>query len=258
MLTDLFQRRWQIALVVALVGGAAVWTTVSNCNANKPADEPTLVEIEQVLARPSSFVGKAVRLKGQLSECVHWECSLCPEKAKKQKGNPDRCLALSFRPLVHETGFGSNEQEALFRFSSVEVTATFDPTCNEQGACLDRQSVLLDAQVVDVIERRSSAAGLWLGDTTKLTQIDEANTKPLKLAAIRAGFPDGVSIRAFSVETNEDRKVVCWSPVGMSNSDLGAWPQTLESALYAQSTLDFFSCNEAKSIDGVFVLQVRH
>ena len=166
------------------------------------------------------------------------------------------CLALSFRPLVNGTGFGSNEQEQVFRFSSVILTANFDPSCWE-GACLDRQTVLEDATVFSTIKRRSGAAGLWVGDTTNLLPLDEATSGQIKAAALQAGYPENPPIRAFRTVGTDARYVVCWSSPAFDEREPGAWPTTLESALFAQSTLDFFECNEVRKVGNQIVLQVR-
>lgn len=212
--------------------------------------------IEQVRSRPEAFSGKRVRLTGQLDECYGWECSLCPESMSRADRNADRCLPLSFRPLINGTGFGSDEQEQVFRLSSVTLTAHFDPSC-WNGGCLDRQTVLEDATVLSVIKRRAGASGLWIGETTKLFQIDEAAAKDFRATALRAGYPENPPIRAFRTGGPEPRFVVCWSSLAFGEQDPGAWPSTLESALYAQSTLDFFECNEVRKVGDQMVVQVR-
>jgi hypothetical protein len=168
----------------------------------------------------------------------------------------ERCLALSFRPLVNGTGFGSTEQEQVFRFSSVILTARFDPSCWE-GACLDRQTVLEDAAVLSVLKRRAGASGLWVSDTTKLFRIHEAAASHLKVAPLRAGYPENPPIRAFRTEGLDPTFVVCWSSPAFTEQDPGAWPSTLESALFAQSTLDFSECNEVRKVGDEMVMQVR-
>jgi hypothetical protein len=172
---------------------------------------------------------------------------------KDRDGN--KCLALSFRPLIEHTGFGSDEQESIFRFSKVVLTATFDPSCWTEGACVDRQTVLKDAEVVSVRERQPGVSGIWLQGRSILTEISDRRAIELKSAAIRAGFPERQPIKAFQSEGADQRIIVCWSNAVLSKEP-GAWPTSLESALYAKATLDFFHCSEVKQIDGQMILQV--
>jgi len=158
-------------------------------------------------------------------------------------------------PLIEGTGFGAAEQENVFRFSKVVLLATFDPSCWEEGGCLDRQTVLRDAEVITVRERRAGSAGLWLQGKSTLSEISGDEAIKLRSAAQLAGYPDGPPIKAFQSGGSDRRTVVCWSPVGLDDEP-GAWPTSLEGALYAKSTLDFFHCNEVKKVGGQLVLQV--
>lgn len=246
-----------LAMVTGVLGGVAGWFAAHNMQPLQKDGADVLATIEQVRARPREFAGKEIRLTGQLNECYHWECSLCPEAMTSTDRNADRCLALSFRPLVDGTGFGSDEQESVFRFSSVILTATFDPACWEEGVCLDRQVVLKDASVVSVIKRRPGVAGLWKSDTSTLTEIGGVRAGELRSAAIRAGYPENPPIKAFATDQPDPKIVVCWSPMGIDEQEPGAWPTTLESALYAKSTLDFFECNEVRKVEGQLVIQAR-
>lgn len=245
-----------VAVAVAAVSGGAGWMAANAMRQTQHNGTEVAATIEQVRSRPNDFAGKRVRLIGRLDECYQWKCSLCPESMTNKERNADRCLALSFRPLINGTGFGSDEQESVFRFSSVVLTAKFDPSC-WKGMCLDRQTVLEDANVVSVTKRRAGAAGLWVTDTTKLTQINGAAAAELRSAALRAGYPENPPIRAFTTDGPEQRTVVCWSSPAFGEQDPGAWPKTLESALYAKSTLDFFECNEVRKRDGQIVVQAR-
>ena len=197
-----------------------------------------------------------VRLTGQLDECYHWECSLCPEDMTSRSRDADQCLAVSFRPLVNNTGFGAAEQEKVFRFSSVILSARFDPRC-WKGVCLDRQTVLYDATVQSVTKRRAGASGLWLTDTTKLTALSGDMAKEIEAAAHRSGYPDTQPVRVFTTGGGEPIFVACGSFPASGKQNPGAWPLTLESALYARSTLDFFRCDEVRAVGGQMVVQAK-
>lgn len=245
---------WLIVVGTGLVGGGAGWFSAEVFHASQHEGAEVVTTVEKVRSQPDAFSGKRVRLTGQLNECYQWECSLCPEAMTSKDRNADRCLALSFRPLVNGTGFGSDEQENVFRFSSVVITATFDPSC-WKGGCLDRQTVLEDSTVVSVSKRRAGASGLWLSDTTKLVPIDGPEANQIREAAREAGYPKHPPIKAFATTGSEPKFVVCWSSPAFGEHDPGAWPLTLESALFARSTLDFFQCNEVREVDGQMVLQ---
>ena len=245
-----------IVLATAIVSGGTGWVSAKMFDASQHETTEVVTTIEKLHSRPDAFSGTRVRLTGQLNECYHWECSLCPEAMTNNGHGADRCLGLSFRPLVDGTGFGSAEQENLFRFSSLLITATFDPSCLK-GGCYDRPSVLKDATVASVIKRRAGASGLWVGKTSKLVPLDGPEASDIIAAARRAGYPENVTIKAFTTAGTEPKLVVCWSSAASGENDPGEWPSTLESALYAQSTLDFFQCNALRKVDGQVVLQTR-
>lgn len=217
---------------------------------NSPARDGIVTTIRDLRSTPDRYAGKTVEVTGQLDECLGWECSLCPEKMTSKNRDPKKCLALEFRPLIPGTGFGSQEQEDVFRFSDVVLKAKFDPSC-WQGPCMDRPTVLEDAQVVSVGKRRASGSGLWLGDTTELTNIAEPNASELTKAAYASGFPKGPPIKAFSVKGAQGA-VVCWSPAGMEPE----WPVTMEGALYARSKSDLFQCDKFQKLTDRWVAQV--
>lgn len=244
-----------VALIGAAVGVAACRDFTAGSTSASEGDSAVSVTIAQLRSSPGDFARKRVKLTGQLSECYGWECSLCPDTMTNDVRNEDRCLPLSFRPLIEGTGFGAAEQENVFRFSKVVLVATFDPSCWEEGGCLDRQTVLREAEVITVRERRAGSAGLWLQGRSTLTEISGDEAIKLRSAAQLAGYPDGPPIKAFESGGSDRRTVVCWSPVG-SNDEPGAWPTSLEGALYAKSTLDFFHCNEVKKVGEQLVLQV--
>lgn len=244
-----------VALVAATIGVAVTLDLAATSKSVPAIDRAVSTTIEQIRSTPHDFAGKRVKLTGQLSECYGWECSLCPDAMTNENRDFEKCLALSFRPLIEGTGFGAHEQESIHRFSRVVLIATFDPSCWVNGVCLDRQTVLDDAKVVTVRERRPGFGGLWLQGRTKLTDISDEDAVELKLAARRSGYPEGPPIKAFQTKGADRKIIVFWSPMGL-NDEPGAWPVSLEGALYAKSTLDFFHCNEVKKVGGQLVLQV--
>jgi hypothetical protein len=180
-----------------------------------------------------------------------------------------RCLALEFKPLIPDTGFGGDAKEAVYRFASVTLVARFDPGCMRE-MCLDRQTVLLDAEVLAVTTRRKSRLGLWLGKQEPLTPMAGADADAIIAAARDAGYPGptpnadlpeaaafdaetGPRLRAFAVPGNADGAVVCWAP-GVMGSDI--WPQSYQSAVIAPSVNDYYHCNVVRRIDGRWVVQV--
>lgn len=251
---NLTRESWALVAATALVSGGAGWIAAKVTPSPKHTASEVIRTVAQVRSRPDEYSGKRIRLRGQLDECYQWECSLCPEGMKSKSGDVQRCLAISFRPLVNGTGFGSDEQESVFRFSSVVLSARFDPSCLK-GACLDRPVVLEDSVVQSVTKRRAGASGLWIGETNKLVPLDQFTASSIETAARRSGYPDNPPIRAFTTSGSEPRFVVCWSSPAFGEQDPGAWPSTLESALYARSTLDFFRCNEVRKVEGQMVVQ---
>ena len=257
---------WMVIAAIAVMSGIAGWgfaklsETLLSDNASSDLQNDSgatrATSISQIRSNPHAFSGERVRLTGRLTECYNWECSLCPEDLTSGGADDSHCLPLSFRPLINGTGFGSSEQEEVFRFSSVVLTATFDPSCWEV-ICLDRQTVLMDAHVTSVTTRRAGARGLWLGDTTKLFEYEGNQADQMKAAAYQSGFPANPPIKAFSTGGAAPRFVVCWTSPVFEDRNPGKWPSNLESALYAQSTLDFFECNEVRRAEGQMVLQVR-
>src|SRR5205809_5775019 len=113
---------------------------------------------------------------------------LCPEAMIRVGADPKRCLPIEFRPLLPRTGFGERESEGVFRFSSVTLVARFDPTCLT-SPCLDRGTVLEEAEVLETQQRRSSRDGLWLGELTPLQEASASLTTVIRSAALDAGFP---------------------------------------------------------------------
>jgi hypothetical protein len=251
---NLARASWALVAATSLISGSAGWIAAKTLSPRQDAEYQVVTTIAQVRSQPEEYAGKRLRLTGQLDECYHWECSLCPDGMTSGYRNAGRCLAIGFRPLVNGTGFGSDEQESVFRFSTVVLNARFDPSC-WKGGCLDRQTVLEDATVESVTKRRAGASGLWVGDTHKLFPLHGGIANEIEAAARRSGFPGNPPIRAFTTAGPGRKLVVCWSSLSFDEQDPGAWPSTIESALYAPSTLDFFRCNEVRQVDGQMVVQ---
>jgi hypothetical protein len=211
---------------------------------------PLAVTIDQLRAHPKEFAGKQVQIAGQLDECYGWECSLCPQSMPPEHSDRKQCLPLSFRPLIPETGFGSEEQEAVFRFADVVLTANFDPSC-WQNPCLDRQTVLEAAQVTKVGKRRSGREGLWLGPHTALAELTGPVAAKVTAAAYASGYPTGAPMKVFEIAGTSRKFVVCWTSL---DTALGSWPSSLEGS-YAPGKSDFYRCNSVVNTRGGFVLQ---
>jgi hypothetical protein len=252
-LCSIVQGMWRCILIFSLpafVIGVLLGWTLTSYYSSDIARHGVATTIRDLRSAPDRYAGKTVEVAGQLDECSGWECSLCPEEMTSKDRDQKQCLALEFRPLMPGTGFGSEEQEGVFRFSNVVLRAKFDPSC-WKGRCTDRQTVLEDAQVVSVGKRRASGSGLWLGDTTGLTDITEPNASGLKSAAYASGFPKGPPIKAFGIQGAEGA-VVCWSPAVTEPE----WPVTVEGALYARSKSDFFQGTKFQKMADHWMSQV--
>ena len=208
-------------------------------------------DIASVRADPGKYADRLVQLTGKLDQCFGWECSLCPEAAITGRANAKQCLPLEFRPIMPGTGFGGAEKEGIFRFASVTLLAKFDPSC-WQGSCLDRQVVLEDADVISVQRRRSSRDGLWLGSPTPLREAPAPVSTAILAEALKAGFPTAPEMKVFSVQGDQEMAVVCWTSVGTES-----WPNSLEGALDAKSTYDFYQCSPVRRVEDRWIVQVR-
>jgi hypothetical protein len=233
--------------------------------------EPVKVSISDLRHHPEKYDGKIIQLVGKLTECAHWECSLCPEEMTNESADPKQCLPLGFRSLINDTGFGSDAQEAVFRFASVTIRAKFDPECLRRH-CTDRGTVLRETEVVEVRKRRESKAGLWLGPQTKLVPVAKNEEERIIAAALNAGYPRGTShdeqdpafavvmrqydplIKAFGLHGEANEAIVCYAPSG---SGTDPWPVSIEGALYAPSTNDRYHCNSVRKLADQWILQVQ-
>ncbi|MGN6849903.1 MAG: hypothetical protein ACTHJK_10600 [Sphingomicrobium sp.] len=236
--------------LVALIGGVLIGTAAGvRLSGKAQAQGVVSTDIASLRSAPAKYAGKLVRVGGKLDECYSWECSLCPATMTTATADAKQCLALDFRPLIPGTGFGGDEKEKVLRFSNVTLIGKFDPTC-WNNPCLDRGTVLFDADVAAVQARHSSGDGLWLGRVTKLQEAPEPLAKEIVAQARSAGFPNGQPTKVFNVIGDPNVAVVCWMPAGNS------WPTSLEAALYAKSTLDFYTCNEVHNAEGTWTVQV--
>ena len=202
---------------------------------------------DELRAHPGNYAGKTVQIKGKLTECAGWECSICPEEMTTETRDADRCLPLEFRSLMKGAGFGADAREATFRFASVTINARFDPAC-WRGLCTDRAPVLFDADVVETLQRRKSRSGLWLGQRTPLVPFVAPDAEILIAAAYKSGYPRGSSyqekdpelaatlrqfdplIKAFHIPHQVGSAIVCWAPSGLGED---IWPDSLEAAFNA-------------------------
>lgn len=239
-----------VALVVGFLIGCAAGVHVVR---SAEAKNAVATDLPSLRSEPGKYAGKLVRLTGKLDQCSGWECSLCSEAmtTATARTNWKQCLPLEFRPLMPGTGFGEREQEGIFRFASVTLVARFDPSC-WQGGCLDRQVVLFDANVISVQKRRSSSDGLWLGSLTSLQEAPPPLSSAIRGEALKAGFPPEPETKVFTVAGKHDEAVVCWTTVGTAS-----WPSSLEGALDAMSTYDFYHCNGVRKVADRWVVQVQ-
>jgi hypothetical protein len=240
-----------IALLIVALAALVGFAVGSLCNhggvARRLATETTIAQVRE---HAQAFAGRRIKLSGQLDECFGWECSICPESMTARTLDPKQCLALNFRPLIAGTGFGSEEQETVFRFADVVLTAKFDPSC-WHVPCVDRQTVLDDAEVISVGKRRASKSGLWMGEQNLLTELGGSIAEDVKGAAYSGGYPKGPPVKVFRSVGDPSKILVCWTEL---TSQPGSWPTSLEGA-YARSTSDFYRCNEVRKIGENFVLQ---
>ncbi|HEY2071154.1 MAG TPA: hypothetical protein VGG48_16475 [Rhizomicrobium sp.] len=137
--------------------------------------EPVAVTFAQLVRDPDRYAQKTVRIIGEVDNCVSLVCALCPAEAK---AGTAQCMGLGFSGYSDDRAgrITATLVEEAFRFATVELEATFDPTCllsyeasqkkkhpNIVMVCTDRASVLLDARVLRVFSRKSVLDGIVSG-----------------------------------------------------------------------------------------------
>jgi len=229
------------------------------------------VSISNLRKFPARYSGKVVQIRGKLDECAEWECSICPEEMTSETADPKKCASLEFRSLLAGTGFGEEAKDAVFRFASVILNAKFDPGC-WKVPCLDRASVLDDADVVAVTARHNGRTRLWLGKRTPLIPMSDPAATEVMKAAYKAGLPRAPSseeknpelaklmlqfdpsVKVFGISGQPDSAVACW---GAHDSGVEDWPNSEEGALEARSVNDIYRCAKFRRVEGQWFAQVR-
>ncbi len=207
---------------------------------------PVATNVDAIRAAPDAFEGKWVRLRGQIDQCTHFDCAICPEEATPANPQTQRCLRLSWdRQRGSERERGA-DFDPVYRYASVDLVARFDGACL-QGLCTDRASVLRDARVLAVLKRRPSAEGLNARRSIeRMVDPPEAAARPL-IELLRHGAEAGrfgPYYRVFAAPDDpniEKSAIVCRSSGG-DPATPGAWPADQQSALLARSTEDRFRC----------------
>jgi hypothetical protein len=217
------------------------------------ASGPDTTTLDAIRAAPDAFEGKWVRLRGQIDQCFHFECAICPEEATPADPQTQRCLRLSWdRQRGSDREHGA-DFDPIYRYASVDLVARFEGGCLK-GMCTDRASVLLDARVLAVLKRRPSAEGLNARrGLERMVDAPEAAARPLidLLSHGRPGGPSGPHYRVFADPSDpnlEKSAIVCRSSA--DPGDPGAWPVDQDAALFARSTEDWFKCFIAEKSAG--------
>jgi hypothetical protein len=60
------------------------------------ADPTTIVTLDELRSHPTEYAGRTVSVSGQLDQCFHYGCHLCPLDAVPERPQWERCLAISF------------------------------------------------------------------------------------------------------------------------------------------------------------------
>jgi len=219
------------------------------------AAEPATARIEDVAARPAAFDGKWVRLHGQVDQCTHFACAICPEDANGEARPDSKCLRIEWDRQVDNRREIGTDFDPIYRYASVEIVARFDKTCLE--ACTDRAPVLLETRVERVFKRRPSALGLN-GRRAIDRMIDPPPAAAAALVAVLRridGVPDDAPsptrYRVFADPHDaalEKSAIICRSPG--ADGDPATWPADQDSAIVAPSTEDHFKCYFARYAGG--------
>lgn len=219
------------------------------------AAEPAAARIEDVAAHPAAFDGKWLRLRGQIDQCTHFDCAICPEDANEAVKPEGKCLAIEWDRQVGNRRETGTDFDPIYRYASVEIVARFDKTCLE--ACTDRAPVLLETRVERVFKRRPSALGLnGRRAIDRMIDPPPATAAALiavlrRLDAVPDDAPSPPRYRVFADPHDPAMKtsaIVCRS-VG-ADGDPATWPIDQDSAIFAPSTEDHFKCYFARHADG--------
>lgn len=222
--------------------------------------EPAAARIEDVVTHPAAFDGKWIRLRGQVDQCTHFACAICPEDANGEAKPDSKCLRIEWDRHVggrRETGANF---DPIYRYASVEIVARFEKSCL-QGFCTDRAPVLFETRVERVFKRRPSALGLN-GRRAIDRMIDPPPAAAAALIAVLRGL-DGVPdyapspprYRVFADPhdpATETSAIICRS-FG-ADGDPATWPADSSSAIVAPSTEDHFKCYFARHADGLWTI----
>lgn len=221
------------------------------------AASPVATTADSIRARPAEFDGKWVRLRGQIDQCTNFDCSICPEEAIPADPQAERCLRLDW-----DRQRGSNQErgadfDPIYRYATVDLVARFNIACF-RGICTDRSPALVDARVVAVLKRRTSAEGLvGRRHINRMVQPPEASAAPLiaLMSRRRSPGPSGPYYRVFAApsDPNIERSAIVCRSVG-DPSTPGTWPTDQISALFARSTEDRFKCFFAQRSDGRWLI----
>ena len=222
------------------------------------AASPVAATADAIRARPAMFDGEWVRLRGQIDQCTNFDCSICPEEATPADPQADRCLRLSWDRQVGNPNERGADFDPIYRYATVDLVARFDSDCLK-GPCTDRSPVLLDARVVAVLKRRTSAEGLnSRRHINRIVEAPEAVAAPL-IALISEGQSPGTYGPFYRVFTgpsdpNIERSAIVCRSRGDRDSP-GAWPTDQGSALLARSTEDMFKCFFTRKTDGKWFIR---
>ncbi len=222
------------------------------------APAPISTTMDAIRADPARFDGQWVRLRGQIDQCTHFDCSICPEEATPSDPMAERCLRLSWDRQVGDPQERGADFDPIYRYATVDLVARFDSACLK-GMCTDRASVLRDSRVAAVMKRRTSAEGLnSRRQVNRLLEAPAAAAAPL-IALIRGKQetgPFGPVYRVFTGpdDPNIERSAIVCRSRGERGAR-GAWPADQGSALFARSTEDSFKCFFAEKSDGQWFIR---
>jgi hypothetical protein len=213
--------------------------------------------LDAIRAAPDAFDGQWARLRGQVDQCTHFSCALCPEEATPDDPQRHRCLALDFDRQRGNAGEKGADFDPLYRYGTVDLVARFNKGCLVE-ICTDRAPVLFDARILAVLKRRTSSEGLNdpRGGERMIDPPAEA-AKPLA-ALLARGMPSGPYGPLYRVFAHprdpmiEKAAIVCRS--SGKEGQMGTWPPDEHSAIFAPSTEDRFKCFFADRVNGRWVI----